>query len=142
MKFTREYLHHRSGYRFGSRCCWIRIYEGEPGDAPVVVCSPPTEIGPADDLTEASEYLAAEVIRDSFADGLPELPRPLLWIEYRPGRRRRGSGRYFLLRFAAYRPRPEGLGFVKRVSLGSPEREPLTSGEVDVLTGKGSPLGP
>jgi hypothetical protein len=100
------------------------------------------QIGSADDLTEASEYLAAEVIRDFCADGLLELPRPLLWIEYWPGRRRRGSGRYFLLRFAAYRPRPEGLGFVKRVSLGSPEREPLTSGEVHALTGEGSLLDP
>ena len=139
MKFTREYMHHRWGYRFGSRCYWVRIYEGGPCDAPVVVCSPSTEIGSADDLTEASEYLAAEVVREFFAEGgLPDLPRPLLWIEHRPGRRRRAPDRYFLLGFATYRPRPEGLGFVKRVSMGSSEREPLSAEEVALLTGEGS----
>ncbi len=64
-------MHHRSGYRFGSGCYWIRIYEGEPGDAPVVVCSPSTEIGSADytTTTEASGYVAAEVVREFFAGG-------------------------------------------------------------------------
>ena len=137
MNLEREYMHHRSGYRFGSKCYWIRIYKGEPGDAPVVVCSPSTEIGSTDGTIEASRYLAAEVMREFFADGLPNLPRPLLWIEYHPGRRRRGPGRYFLLSFATYRPKPEGLGFVKRVSLGTPEREPLTLEEVAVLTEEG-----
>ena len=141
MQLAREYLHHRSGYRFGSRCYWVRIYEGEPGDAPVVVCSPSTEIG-STDTAEASSYLAAEVMREFFADGLPDLPRPLLWIEHRPGRRRRAPGRYSLLGFATYRPVSEGLGFVKRVSLGSPEWEPLRPEEVALLTGEGSRPGP
>jgi hypothetical protein len=136
VKFTREYLHHRWGYRFGSRCYWVRIYEGKPGDAPVVVCSPPTEVGGADEASEASRYLAAEVVREFFADGLPDLPRPLLWIEHRPGRRRRSTGRYYLLSFATYHPKTEGLGFVKCVTLGAPEREPLTPEEVSVLTGE------
>lgn len=138
VKLALEYMHHRSGYRFGSRCYWVRIYEGEPGDAPVVACSPSTEIDSADASIEASRYLAAEVVREFFADGLPDLPRPLLWIEHRPGRRRRGPGRYFLLGFATYRPRPEGLGFVKRVSLGLPAREPLSPEEVGLLTGEES----
>ena len=129
-------MHHRSGYRFGSGCYWIRIYEGEPGDAPVVVCSPSTEIGSTNADTEASGYMAAEVMREFFADGLPDLRRPLLWIEHRPGRRRHSPSRYFLLSFATYRPRPEGLGFVKRVSLGSSEREPLSPEEVRLLTGE------
>ena len=138
MNLSREYMHHRAGYRFGTRCYWLRIYEDGPGNAPVVVCSPSMEIGAADDATEASRYLAAEVIREFFAGGLPDLPRPLLWIEHRPGRRRRGPGRYYLLGFATYRPKPEGLGFVKRVTLGAPEREPLTPEEVSILTGEGS----
>lgn len=142
MKLAREYMHHRSGYRFGSRCHWVRIYEGAPGDAPVVVCSPSTENGSADDTAEASGYLAAEVVREFFADGLPDLPRPLLWIEHRPGRRRRAPDRYFLLCFATYRPRPEGPGFVKRVSLGPPEREPLSPEEVALLTGEEPRPGP
>jgi hypothetical protein len=104
----------------------------------VVVCSPSAEIGGADDATETSRYLAAEVIHEFFAGGLPDLPRPLLWIEHRPGRRRRGPGKYYLLCFATYRPKPEGLGFVKSMTLGAPEREPLTPEEVAVLTGEGS----
>lgn len=142
MNLAREYIHHRSGYGFGTRCYWIRIYEGETGDAPVVVCSPSTEIGCADDAAEASRYLAAEVIREFFSGGLPDLPRPLLWIVHRPARRRRGPGRYYLLGFATYRPKPEGFGFVKRVTLGAAEREPLTPEEVAVLTSEGSWPGP
>jgi hypothetical protein len=70
VKLAREYMHHRSDYRFGSSCYWVRIYEGEPGDAPVVLCSPSTEIGSTDADTEASRCLAAEVVREFFADGL------------------------------------------------------------------------
>jgi hypothetical protein len=84
VNLAREYMHHRSGYRFGTRCYWVRIYKGEPRDAPVVVCSPSIEIGAADDTAEASGYLAAEVIHEFFAGGLPDLPHPLLWIEHRP----------------------------------------------------------
>jgi hypothetical protein len=136
MDLTHEYIHHRLGYRFGTRCCWIRIYEGNVGDAPVVVCTEPTEIGD-NHLAEMSEYLAAEVVQEHFADGLPDLPRPLLWIEHRPGRRRRSPGRFSLLSFSCYHPRPEGVGFVRRLTLGTPSREPLTAMEVAVLTGQG-----
>ena len=38
MNLTYEYIRHRRGYSFAAGCCWIRIYEGELGDAPVVVC--------------------------------------------------------------------------------------------------------
>ncbi len=82
-----------------------------------------------------AEQLAAEVILEHFAGGLPDLPRPILWVEHRPARRR-GPGRYALLTFSSYRPRPAGAGFVRRVSLGGVRRrEPLTPGEVAVLTG-------
>src|SRR3712207_8866284 len=57
-------------------------------------------------VSEMAEQLAAEVILEHFADGLPDLPRPLLWIEHRPARRR-GSGRYALLTFPFYHPRPD-----------------------------------
>ena len=135
MDLTHEYIHHRVGYRFGTRYCWVRIYKGNVGDAPVVVCTEPTEIGDKN-LVEMSEYLAAEVVQKHFADGLPDLPRPLLWIEHRPGRRRRGPGKFSLLSFSRYRPWPEGVGFVRRLTLGTPSREPLTAREVAVLTGQ------
>ena len=38
MNLTHEYMHHRTGYRLGAGCCWIRIYKGAECDAPVVVC--------------------------------------------------------------------------------------------------------
>jgi hypothetical protein len=133
MNLTYEYILHRSGYSFAAGCCWIRIYEGEGGDAPVVVCEELPEAGGAG-VTEMAEQLAAEVILEHFADGLPDLPRPILWIEHRPARRR-GPGRYTLLTFPSYHPRQMGAGFVRRVTLGAPRREPLTPGEVAVLTG-------
>jgi hypothetical protein len=61
-----------------------------------------------------------------------DLPRPLLWIEHRPARRR-GPGRYFLHTFPSYTPRIVGAGFVRRVTLGASRREPLDPAEVDTL---------
>jgi hypothetical protein len=130
MNLTHEYIHHRSGYRFGAGCCWIRVYEGGQGDAPVVVCEELPDVG---DVAEMAGQLAAEVILEHFPDGLPDLPRPLLWIEHYPARRR-GPGRYALLSFPTYHPRFLGAGFVRRVSLGSPRREHLSPEEVGILT--------
>ena len=134
MDLTHEYIRHRRGYSFAAGCCWIRIYEGEGDDAPVVVCEELPGAGGAC-VAEMAEQLAAEVILEHFAGGLPDLPRPLLWVEHRPARRR-GPGRYALLTFPSYHPRPTGAGFVRRVTLGAPRREPLTLKEVAVLTGE------
>ena len=126
-----DYIHQGGCYRYGVGWCRIRIYGGAPGDAPVVLC---TDL-PEDRGEEMVERLAAEVIRDRFAS-LPDLPRPLLWIEHRPSRRGRGPGRYHLLTFPTYKPRLEGAGFVRRVTLGAPSHENLTPREVAVLTGE------
>jgi hypothetical protein len=85
-------------------------------------------------VAEMAEQLAAEVILEHFTGGLPELPRPLLWVEHRPARRR-GPGRYALLTFPSYFPRQVGAGFVRRVTLGTPRREVLSPEEVAILTG-------
>lgn len=135
MNLTAEYIHHRLGYRFGAQCCWVRVYRGESGDAPVVVCEELRDSRGR--ISEVPERLAAEVIRDHFPEGLPDLPHPLLWIEHRPPRRR-GPGRYRLVRFASYALRPAGAGFVRRETLGEPvHREPLDPEEVTLLTGEG-----
>src|SRR5215204_1124726 len=75
MNLTHEYIRHRRGYSFAAGCCWIRVYEGEGGDAPVVVCEELPGVGGAG-VTEMAEQLAAEVILEHFAGGLPDLPRP------------------------------------------------------------------
>jgi hypothetical protein len=134
MNLTHEYIRHRRGYAFGAGCCWIRIYEGEAGDAPVVVCEELPEVGGAG-VAEMAAQLAAEIIFEHFVDGLPDLPRPLLWIEHRLARRR-GPGRYVLLTFPSYHPRPARAGFVRRVTLGTPSREQITPQEVAILTGE------
>jgi len=130
MKPLYDYIHQGECYRYGVGWCRIRIYSGEAaGDAPVVLCSDLPEYRSA----EMVERLAAEVIRDRFASGLPDLPRPLLWIEHVPPRRGRGPGRYTLLTFPTYRPQLVGAGFVRRVTLGAPRREPLKPYEVAIL---------
>ncbi len=134
MNLTHEYIRHRSGYSFEAGCCWIRVYEGEAGDAPVVICEELPGAGGAG-VAEMAEQLAAEVILEHFAGGLPDLRRPLLWIEHRPARRR-GPGHYMLLDFPSYTPLPRGAGFVRRVTLGAPRREPLSPEEVAILTGE------
>jgi hypothetical protein len=134
MNLTAEYIHNRQGYRFGTHCCWVRVYRGEKGDAPVVVCEELRDSGAF--VSELSEYLAAEVIRQHFPEGLPELPRPLLWIEHRPARRR-GPGRYRLVTFDSYSPISVGAGFVRREKLGAAtRRETLAATEVAGLTEK------
>ncbi|MGH3088047.1 MAG: hypothetical protein ACRDSJ_12100 [Rubrobacteraceae bacterium] len=131
MPLTHEYIRHRAGYSFGSGAAWIRIYRARPSDAPVVVCEEVSGIGGAS-VDEMSSQLAAEVVKEHFPNGLPNLPVPLLWIEHRPPRRR-GSGKYFLLTFQSYEPRPVAAGFTRRISLGPPKREPLTPGEAASL---------
>jgi hypothetical protein len=135
VNLTHEYIRHRRGYAFGAGCCWIRIYEGEAGDAPVAVCEELPGVGGAG-VSEMAAQLAAEIILEHFADGLPDLARPLLWIEHLPARRR-GPGRYTLLTFPSYHPKQAAAGFVRRVTLGTPTREPLTPEEVTILTGEG-----
>lgn len=132
MNLLQEYIHHGRGYRFGSRCCWIRLYASEPFNVPVVVCEEMPEIGVS--IREVAEYLAAEVIAEHFPEGLPDLPRPMLWIEHRPGRGRRGLGRYFLLDFPSYHPQPAAMGFVRPLTLGHPKRVELDLREVLSLT--------
>jgi hypothetical protein len=129
-----DYIHQGGCYRYGVGWARIRIYPGETGrDAPIVLCS---EL-PENRGDEMVESLAAEVVRDRFSSGLPDLPRPVLWIEHRPSRRGRGPGRYALLTFPTYRPRLIGVGFVRRVTLGTPRRESLSPREVKILTGDG-----
>ncbi len=131
MNLTHEYMHHRTGYRLGSGSYWVRVYKGAANDAPVVVCQ---ELFGADAAPEeVSGFLAAEVIREHFGGGLPDLPRPLLWIEHRPARRR-GPGKYSLHTFASYAPKLVGAGFVRRVPLGASHPPPRSPSAVEALT--------
>ncbi|MBA2693907.1 MAG: hypothetical protein H0U65_15680 [Rubrobacter sp.] len=134
MALTHEFIKHRSGYAFGAGAAWVRIYRADENDAPVVVCEEVPGIGGAS-VDEMSSQLAAEVIKEHFPDGLPNLPVPMMWIEYRPPRRRGRRGKYFLLTFPSYAPRLAAAGFTRRVSLGMPKREPLTPSEVATLVG-------
>ena len=129
MNLTHEYMHHRTGYRLGAGCCWIRIYKGAECDAPVVVCEelPGSEAS----LRGGVVILAAEVVREHFSGGLPDLPRPLLWVEHRPPA---GAGQ---ARLPVHLP-PTVPGPWARASCGaSPSelshREPLDPAEVAIL---------
>ncbi len=131
-KLTHDYVHRLNGVRCGGGVCRVRIYRGEgPEDAPVVICSelPGRPGEEAANIRLWAEYLAGEVIRDHFPVGLPNLPRPLLWIEQRltfEG----DPQEYSLVSFPFYRPRPAGLGFDRRVMLGTPRREPISAEDV------------
>lgn len=134
MALTHDYIHQRRGYRIGSACCRVRIFRGADGDAPVVLCTELPEGGDAE-LASIAAALAAEVIREHFPDGLPDLARPMLWIEARKTRHGK-RGRYALLDFPSYEPRTRSAGFVRLLTLGTPSREPLSAREVAVLTGE------
>lgn len=133
-----DYVHLHRDPRRGELRCRVRVYPGGAGDAPVAVCEePPQARGRAFAL--ASGYIAAEVVRACFSEGLPDLGRPLLWIERYAGFAGLDSEHY-LLTFPSYRPRRDGIGFAARITLGTPEREPLSALEVAVLTGERHPL--
>jgi hypothetical protein len=53
-----------------------------PGDAPVVICSElPDKPGEqAANIRLLAEHIAGEVVHRHFPGGLPNLPRPLIWI--------------------------------------------------------------
>jgi hypothetical protein len=134
-KLTHDYVHRLNGFRCGGGVCRIRIYRGEgSGDAPVVICSELPD-GPDEEAANIrlwTQYLAAEVIRDCFPRGLPNLPRPLLWIEQYltfEG----DPQEYSLVSFPFYRPRPAGLGLDDHVVLGAPRREPIGAEDVTRL---------
>ncbi len=133
MSLTHEYMRHRAGYAFGSGAAWIRIYRANSNDAPIVVCEEVPGVGGAS-VDEMSSQLAAEVVKEHFSEGLPDLPVPLLWVEHRLPRRR-GPGKYFLITFESYEPRPAAAGFNRRITLGRPKREPLTPRETASLIG-------
>jgi hypothetical protein len=120
------------GFRLGGGLCRIRIYRGEePGDAPVVICSElPDKPGePAANIRLLAEQIAGEVVRHHFPRGLPNLPRPLIWIE----RYLTFEGdllEFALVDFAFWRPRSVGLGSEGPVVLGSSRREPIIGEDV------------
>lgn len=126
-----EYMKHRSGYSLGAGGCWVRIYGSPPGDAPVVLC----EVMSGGISEAASSQIAAEVVRDHFPDGLPEVARPLLWIEH-TRHRRSGKSRFSLVSFESYRPIPVPIGFANRVTLGEAVRERISAAEVEALIGE------
>jgi hypothetical protein len=103
----------------------------EPGDAPVVICSElPDKPGePAANIRLLAEQIAGEVVRRHFPTGLPNLPRPLIWIE----RYLTFEGdpcEFALVDFAFWRPRPVGVETDGRVALGSACRESITGEDV------------
>jgi hypothetical protein len=139
-KLAHDYVHWLNGFRIGGGACRVRIYRGEgPKDAPVVICSelPAGEQQgrEAANVMLLAEYLAGEVVRDRFPAGLPDLPRPLLWIEQR-FTFEDDPQEYLLLTFPFYHPRPAGLGPGGRVMLGTPQRGSISAEEVAVLTGE------
>jgi hypothetical protein len=133
---TAKIVHDRvlrmEAFRLGGGLCRIRIYRGdEPSDAPVVICSelPDRPGEPAANMRLLAEHIAGEVVSRHFPGGLPNLPRPLIWIE----RYLTFEGdplEFALVDFAFWCPRPAGLGTDGRVALGTARREPITDEDV------------
>jgi hypothetical protein len=133
---TAKIVHDRvlrmEGFRLGGGLCRIRVYRGdEPNDAAVVICSelPDNPGEQAANVRLLAEHIAGEVVRRHFPGGLPNLPRPLIWIE----RYLTFEGdplEFALVDFAFWHPRPAGLGINGRVALGTARREPITGEDV------------
>lgn len=141
MRQTREALERvYHDPRLGGIPFRLRLYAEEGGDAPVVVCEGREEGYRMNSrLSLAAGYVAAEAVRDLFPGGLPALTRPLLWIERRVPAPWAGV-EYSLVSFPFYTPRIEGIGFARRLTLGTPSRETLWPSEVAVLTGGEEPF--
>jgi hypothetical protein len=120
------------GSRMGGGVCRIRIFRSNaPGDAPVVVCSElPDEPGePAANIRLLAEHIAGQVVRRHFPGGVPNLPRPVIWIEQYLTFE--GDPLEFaLVDFAFWRPRPAGLGTDGHVALGTARRQPISAEDV------------
>jgi hypothetical protein len=131
-KLVHDRMLRMEGFRLGGGLCRIRIYRGdEPGDAPVVICSelPDKHGEPAANIRLLAEHIAGEVMRRHFPGELPNLPRPLIWIE-RYVTFEGDPLEFALVDFAFWRPKPVGLGTEGPVVLGSARREPITGEDV------------
>jgi len=131
-KLVHDCVLRMEGFRLGGGSCRVRVYRGDaPGDAPVVICSElPDDPGePAANVRLLAEHIAGEVVRRHFPGGLPNLPRPLIWIE----RYLTFEGDPFefaLVDFGFWSPRPAGLGTDGHVVLGTARRQPIFGEDV------------
>ena len=131
MHLAADYIHPFEGPGGFPSKCRIRLYiaDEEGGNAPVVICSElPDNTGTP--ITNAAEYIAAEVITRR------KLPRPV-WIEHYPSESRGGGFEtWSLVTFESYEVEetPFYLGG-GRVSIGVPRWSSIDRRTVESLVG-------
>ena len=109
-------MHHRTGYRLGAGCCWIRIYKGAEDDAPVVVCEQLPRVGDA--ATRKSRASSRRSDKGALLER-PAQPAPSITLDRTPPRRRRGPGKYFLHTFPTTIRKPWAPASCTCVTLGT-----------------------
>ena len=125
--------------------CHVRFYlpDDVRRDAPVVICSEIPE-NPGQSVTNAAEYIAAEVIsghglRRSLSHGLDEDGPPLVWIEHYPrseAERQAGLKETFdLVVFESYEVREVLAADGWRRTIGRPSWKALDRTTVETLIG-------
>ncbi len=107
--------------------CRVRVYLSDDGeqDAPVVIASELAN-NPGASITNAAEFLAAEIMRS-------HLLERFVWIEHRPPESTDGRSETFeLVVFAHYEPEQVRIGGALRAKLGEPRWKRLDRATVEV----------
>jgi hypothetical protein len=135
MELTADYRYQYRGLNSDGGVCHLRVYQA-PGRTPVVVA---TELpdNPNSSVTNAAEYLAADVVARHFPARFDE-DEPVIWVEHypvRPGAREE----FDRVSFARNVPKPERVGGVWRRTLGEPEWRPLGREALERLIGQRFP---
>ncbi len=129
MQLAADYAHRFKGLGGLPSRCRIRLYLGDEGEAPVVICSELPD-NPGTSITNAAEFIAAEAITRH------ELSRPV-WIEHYPSESQGGSFEtWALVTFEGYEVEeaPFYLG-EGRVRIGAPSWSSIDRRTVESLVG-------
>lgn len=125
-----------AGYWSQDGICRIRILTA-PDQVPVVVATELTEENRGTSITNAAEYIAAEIVARHLPERF-EAEVPVIWIEEyprTPQQRSRGISAFSQAEFSSFTPRVEYLGGIKRIRIGRPTWRHVDESAVEALIG-------
>ena len=124
-----------AGYWSQDGICRIRIFTA-PDQVPVVIATE-LEENRGTSITNAAEYIAAEVIARHLPERF-EAEDPVIWLEHyprTPAEQRQGLPAFSRAEFRSFTPRVEYLGTIQRIRIGLPTWRHLEEAEVEAMIG-------